>query len=289
MFNKTQSLSIYRPKTLNEFSKIAQGAKDIIIFARGSHLMRDENFANISSPLVDINNIIELTKLSRNDQKIEIGSMLSLSDLLNNTRSFLPDILIDCISNISTNFLRERSSLGGSLATKDIRLSLAGALIALDAKIEIRNPNNTNTIKNVADLYATNGSLNLEQNRLITKISFNLDQGSYQYYKNIDSVYKPDAISFAFIANLNQNKLQNVKLCVSFPKIGHFNMYEFSTLLNNQIFPISKSDMKEFGSILKEHLLLRYNLLSSLALQRAKNCLFDNLSKINIRVLENNE
>jgi carbon-monoxide dehydrogenase medium subunit len=135
---KPSSFKFANPKNLHEALELyADDSCDSIIIAGGQSLMPMMNF-RLAQPelLIDINGIEELTGISESEGEITIGSMtryveLERSDIIN---KHVPLITM-ALPYIAHSAIRNRGTIGGSMALADPAAELPAIMLTLDADI----------------------------------------------------------------------------------------------------------------------------------------------------------
>ncbi len=128
----------HRPASLKEAKKILSGASDAKIVAGGMTLLPAMKFRLARpSDLVDLAGVSELQGIREKGDRLEIGAMtrhavVAHSDLV---RSRIP-ALADLAASIGDPQVRNRGTLGGSIANSDPAADYPAAVLALDAVIK---------------------------------------------------------------------------------------------------------------------------------------------------------
>src|SRR3954468_11118200 len=143
------NLDYHRPRTLNEAVTLLGQNDDAKILAGGHSLVPAMKF-RLAQPktVIDISRITDLSYIREANGQIQIGAMtthhlIESSDLL---RTKCP-LLSETAANIGDVQVRNRGSIGGSLAHADPAADWPAAILALDAELVINGPNNQRTVK----------------------------------------------------------------------------------------------------------------------------------------------
>jgi carbon-monoxide dehydrogenase medium subunit len=120
--------------------------------------------------LVDIGRFEELRGIRRSeDGGLTIGSLTTWSALLDDPDVMAWSLLRDAIPTIGDVQVRNRGTIGGSLAHADPASDIAAAILALAADLEIRSVRGDRTVP-AAELYAGPFATTLAPDELITEI-----------------------------------------------------------------------------------------------------------------------
>lgn len=141
------------------------------ILAGGQSLVPLMNF-RLAQPqyLIDINKVKELSYIKRKNGMVQIGALtrhreLEKSDLI---KSKCP-LLSEAASFIGYAQIRNRGTIGGSLAHADPASELPTAALCLGAKVKAAGPNGERTIE-AADFFQTYLTTSLEAEEIITEV-----------------------------------------------------------------------------------------------------------------------
>ncbi|OLF05963.1 hypothetical protein BLA60_33420 [Actinophytocola xinjiangensis] len=96
--------------------------------------------------LVDLGRVSELTEVSVRDDEVELGARVRHRDLAAGTAGPLPAVLGLAAAHIGHDAIRNRGTLGGSLAHADPAAELPAAMVLLDARLVCRSVGGTRTV-----------------------------------------------------------------------------------------------------------------------------------------------
>jgi carbon-monoxide dehydrogenase medium subunit len=169
------------PKTLDEaLSLLSQHQDDAKILA-GGHSLIPAMKLRLAQPamLIDIGRIKDLSYIREDGGQIHIGSMtthyqIESSDLLKLSCPILPE----CAAQIGDVQVRNKGTIGGSLAHADPAADWPAAMIALNAEIVAVTANGERVIK-VDDFFVDLLTTALEPGEIIREIRINKPSGNY--------------------------------------------------------------------------------------------------------------
>lgn len=162
----------HAPTSLDEAIKLLdQGNGDVKVLA-GGHSLLPLMKLRLAQPsaLVDITRIEGLSGIRVEGDTVVIGA-LTTHEMLESSpelRQQLP-IISECASVIGDLQVRNRGTIGGSLAHADPAGDLPAVVLALDAEIVARGPRGERTIK-AADFFVDMLTSALEPNEILTQI-----------------------------------------------------------------------------------------------------------------------
>jgi len=184
-----------RPTSLADAAKAIAAAEDGKLMAGGMTLIPTlkQRLAR-PSDVIDLGKIAELAGIKKEGNAVVIGAMTRHADVAHSdvVKSAIP-ALADLADGIGDPQVRNRGTIGGSIANNDPAADYPGAVVALGATIT------TNKRKIAGDDFFTGMfETALEPNEIITAVSFPLvDKAAYAKFPNPASRY---AIVGVFVA-----------------------------------------------------------------------------------------
>ena len=140
----------------------------------GGHSLIPVMKLRLSQPaaLIDIGRIPELSGVRKKDGKIEIGAGTVHHDVATSSvlRQECP-MLADAAATIGDPQVRNRGTLGGSLAHADPSADYPAAMLALDADIHLKGPNGARVVK-ARDFFRGLFTVDLAADELIVAVQF---------------------------------------------------------------------------------------------------------------------
>ena len=167
-----------RANTLDEALGLLAQNEDAKILA-GGHSLIPAMKLRLAQPslLVDISRIKDLTYIREEDGQIRIGAMtthyqIEASDLLKSICPLLPE----CASHIGDLQVRNKGTIGGSVAHADPAGDWPAAVIALNAEMVATSKNGDRTIK-ADDFFVDMLTSALEPGEILREIRINKTNG----------------------------------------------------------------------------------------------------------------
>ena len=143
-------------------------------FIAGGHSLVPLMKLRLSEPkaLIDIARIPGLSGIREKDGKIEIGAGTVHHDVASSAllRKACPAIA-DCAAAIGDAQVRNRGTLGGSLAHADPAADYPAVMLALDAEIHMKGPNGWRVVK-AAEFFQGLFTVNLAPDEIIAGVQF---------------------------------------------------------------------------------------------------------------------
>lgn len=169
---KAPDFDYQRPTSLDAaLAMLAEYDGGAMPLAGGQSLMPMMNF-RVASPevLIDLADVAELRGITRDGGTVRIGAMTRYAQLMADA-IVLADIPLFAMAlpHIAHDAIRNRGTIGGSLALADPAAEMPALMLALDAKIEVAGASGTRAIK-AEDFFLGYFETTLEEDELITAI-----------------------------------------------------------------------------------------------------------------------
>jgi aerobic carbon-monoxide dehydrogenase medium subunit len=145
---KPGALSYFRPNTVQDaISMLAEGGMDAKVLAGGQSLVPMLNLRMVSAErLIDIGGIPDLAEWSADDREVRIGACVTheriqFGEIADPSNGLMPKVA----SAIAYQAIRNRGTIGGSLALADPSADWPTTTAALGAIIEWEGPDGKNS------------------------------------------------------------------------------------------------------------------------------------------------
>jgi carbon-monoxide dehydrogenase medium subunit len=173
-----------RPQTLEEAIAALASNEDAKILA-GGHSLLPAMKLRLAQPrtLIDIGRLRDLNYIRRNGDRIAIGATtthgeIENSELLKEACPLLPEVA----ATIGDAQVRNRGTLGGSVVHADPAADWPGAMMALDAEMEIAGPDGRRSVP-VADFFVQMMQSAVQANEVLVEIRVPVTARSVAYAK----------------------------------------------------------------------------------------------------------
>jgi carbon-monoxide dehydrogenase medium subunit len=133
------------------------------------------------SLLVDLGEIGELSSFDAHDGVLRVGAGTTLAKLEDSglVRDRVP-LLAEAIRKVAHRPIRNRATIGGSLAHSDPAAELPAVVVALDATLVAQGPSGERQI-NSADFFTGAFATTLEDEEILTSIEFPVRKGVWSF------------------------------------------------------------------------------------------------------------
>ncbi len=164
----------YAPTSVDEAIKLLQEHGEEAKLLAGGHSLLPAMKLRLTSvgKLIDITKIDELKGINASGDKIVVGAgttyhaIATSADVLSNCV-----VLAECVAQLGDIQVRNRGTLGGSIAHADPAADLPAVVLALDASVTAKGPNGERSIP-ASDLFVSMLATSLEPDEVLTSISF---------------------------------------------------------------------------------------------------------------------
>ena len=169
---KPPVFSYYDPRTVEEaLSVLSEHAEDGKVLAGGQSLVPLLNF-RLAQPehVIDINGLGELAGIRRRDGVLRVGAMTRQSQMEHSelvARTW--PLLTEALGYVGHAQIRNRGTVGGSVAHADPAAELPAAFLALDATFHARSRRGTRVIP-AREFFVTHLTTTLEPDELLVEI-----------------------------------------------------------------------------------------------------------------------
>lgn len=171
------------PETLDEaLALLAEHGSDAAVLAGGQSLMAMLNL-RLAAPsiVIDINRIPGLERIARHVERLELGARVRHNDVLRSAevRAAAP-LLPMALAHVAHEAIRNRGTLGGSLALADPAAELPACAVCLDAAITVASAAGERTI-GAADFFKALYTTALEPGELLLHVTVPVRDASWRF------------------------------------------------------------------------------------------------------------
>lgn len=205
------------PKSIDEAISLLGSNSDAKLLA-GGHSLLPAMKLRLAQPalLVDLGRISGLSYVRETQGKIAIGAMTTHSSIADSSllRADAP-LLAEAAKQIGDVQVRNRGTIGGSIAHADPAADYPAALLALDAEITARGKNGERVIM-ARDFFAGLFSTALEPNEIITEIRIPKTTGAGTAYEKFHHPASGFAVvGVAAIVRMAGSKIESAAIGVT--------------------------------------------------------------------------
>ena len=265
---KPSKFGYLNAKTLDE-ALLSLKQPESKIIAGGQSLVPLMNY-RLSQPstLIDISSIIELSQISVQDHKLEIGSLVTHNQAITSKdiTKFLP-IISFTLEHTAHKTIRNSGTIGGSAAHADPSAEWPLLIMLLDCSINIISYKNSRTIL-AKDFFISELTTDLKEDEIIK--SFNFPKIKQNYGWSFEEIVQRSGdfalFSAGSIIEIDHNIIVNSKLCVGGAGETPIRLSNIETLIKGKNIESNFDNIKndQFLSLLDptsdEHASMEYRL-----------------------------
>ncbi len=295
----TNNTTLATPRNFNELLASILKYENATLFSGGTYIMRmDDYYPNEEKrTYISLSDIPELHKVMHSDRFIEVGSMVTIQQLLHFGFHSFSKNLVDALESIGTTILRNQITVGGALCTLKSRYALSCILCALNAQVEMRIVLKSRLFKRLrvksiwlsADkLYDENGYFIYSDKAILTRVRIPLKENGIQHIATIGSpVHNPDSsVIMAMQYTISQGSINSPSFCLSFIENGLFTSAEFENILRTLKFPLSAKAIKNASVELERLMKAKCPNANELQFERARRIVISTLFDANSEYLD---
>jgi CO/xanthine dehydrogenase FAD-binding subunit len=168
---KPPKFRYFAPQSIEEaLTVLVEHADEARVLAGGQSLVPLMNM-RLAHPgvLIDINGISELAYVRPRDGGLALGAMTRDATLERDTTAARLPLLVEAARCVGHPAIRNRSTVGGSIAHADPAAELPAVMLALNAEFEIRSRSGSRTIS-AQDFFKGYLSTDLKAGELLTEL-----------------------------------------------------------------------------------------------------------------------
>jgi len=216
----------------------------------------------------------ELSRVSRTERFLDIGSMATLEQVLTVGHHILPPVLAKALRAVGPSTITSEATIGGNLCIPDLRLNLASVFSLFNVQAELRGDqsqrNHTRWVP-LFRFYDKEGTVLLRETEILTRVRIPFEEGNYQLFQQIGFPYQhpEEAVLFSVFANFSGKSVTEYRVSICFPKIGIFRSRDMETSVTNQDLPLQQHEIQQASQLLKRALLGYSSRISSIQHARA--------------------
>lgn len=198
---------------------------------------------SLPDKFVSTHGIKELSQIERHERYIDVGPGATLAEL-QSVGSHLPEIIADALASIANPNIRNIATVGGNICSRRYKHTLYAPLMALDAKLEFKNQNETKT-ENIRTFKG------IPEGFILSNIRIPLVDAELSIFRRIghENRITQQSAAYAFLADTEKNSLLKVHLAFAGPFTFHSK--EFEDLMIGRRLPLTQKDIDEIQGMIE--------------------------------------
>lgn len=159
---------------------------------------------------ISVHGIADLASIAMHERYLDCGPAVVLSDILSLASARVPEALTESIKSIANPFVRNIATIGGNICAQGVRRTLYAALLALDARLELKSSLDAAYVPLLNFTGIPHGSI-------LSNIRIPLGDWDVTVFRRLgaDRKITETSASFAFLADNEKNMITNIKLAFS--------------------------------------------------------------------------
>jgi xanthine dehydrogenase FAD-binding subunit len=188
---------------------------------------------------ISVRGIPELTIIDKHERYIDFGPAATLSDILALGSNRAPDIFLEAIKSIANPMVRNIATIGGNICMNGHKLTLYAPLLALDSRLELRDPLETKYISLLNFREIPAGSI-------LTNIRIPLNEWAVSVFRRLGPEHQitPASAGFVFLADSQKSIIINIK--IAFAGAVTFRAIELENRMIGTRLPLQEKDISVF-------------------------------------------
>ncbi|MBQ9539532.1 MAG: FAD binding domain-containing protein [Treponema sp.] len=194
---------------------------------------------NLRCKAVSTRNIPELQNIDKKERYIDFGPAVTLSQIAMMGKSNMPSVLYDAVESTATGPIRNIATLGGNICREGQKGTLFAPLLALDARLEIKNPSSTKYIPFIK-------FTQIPKSFVLTKIRVPVSDWEVSVFKRLGPERGPSPLnaSFVFLVDTENDLIVNLKTAFTGEMV--FRSRELENKLIGSKLPLSDRAIGDF-------------------------------------------
>lgn len=252
---------VHIPQNMTVLLNLFNKAPSSVIMAGGTHLM-NHTFKPGSEhhSILAVNQLEELKKVTRTDRYTELGSCVTINEMIDSQRGLSSKLLLETLQHMGPHPIRNVSTIGGNLCISDRRMDLYPVLLLLDSRLELRHVkrrrNGRASYKSkwihINTFISTDGSLNLGEGELLSRIRIPFYDGRVHFHRKVN-IKGNDFFTINALASMDKGVLSDIR--VAFTNGGLFLMRsrDMEANLMGRRFPMAHKDLDDIMADLNKY------------------------------------
>ncbi|GMO39551.1 MAG: hypothetical protein Ta2B_19310 [Termitinemataceae bacterium] len=248
---------VFFPASITELFSIWNRYPEASIFSSGANLLQNQKTKKFKLPniILSLDHIEDLHKIDRTERYLEIGAMVTLNQVIN-IGKIVPAVLKETLQFAANLNLRNLIRLGSAICQSTDEKILSAAMIALDARYELRTAGQSRWIP--AALLARNRKDNVfKKQELLCRIRVPLDQWDYTICRQFKSPVgiigaKNESGFCSIMVAMQKDILSSVRITFAGRQITNEKNLEYK-LVGKQL-PLDISEAESFVQVWKNYL-----------------------------------
>ena len=243
-----EGISVYFPETMGELLQIHRREPDALVYGGGTFVLsqRAGRFADLPPAVISLQEVEELRRVSRTERYVELGAMVPIRQIIQLGENNIPGALHKALRYIGPPAVSGLATLGGNLAVPGRIMTAVPVLTLLDVRVELRRQGGTRWLP-VGRIHRADGSLDLQQNEIITRIRIPLYPWTTEVFRRFGSELAPDSnpLTFCGLARASNRIVEELRIIGSIGQPRLLRNKSMEAELVGRRLPLSERDIRQ--------------------------------------------
>lgn len=206
---------VYYPETASELTQLYNRRPTASICAGGT-LLFSKPFVDGMGDIISLQNIDELSRVSRTERYIELGATCSLSQIGDIGSPHIPEALIAALESVGPTWVRNLATIGGNVCTSTPVLTLVPVLQLMDARLELRRQGHSRWLP-IGRFHPVEGGTALRESEVLTRVRLPIASWNVQVFRKFgqETDPRPESLTFCGVARTGKGVLQDFRFVFS--------------------------------------------------------------------------
>lgn len=241
------------PLSMQELLSTMNAHPGALLYAGGTSIMsgKSSRIVELPSFVISLHHVPELKQITKTDRYIEIGSMVTLGEILALKESTIPDVVRKALSSLGHFCTRALATIGGTILRTDGFPDLFPALACLDALVEIRHGHKSSWV-NVNRFAGALGKPSIEPDQLVARLRIPYSEWDVQFFKKYGREYPDtDSAAMACVCRISKRTISEFRLMETGPVA--IRSHDAETMLIGRKLPLSQRDIESVSAEYKAY------------------------------------
>ena len=201
---------LFAPHSVSEILQLKRRYPEARIVSGGTSIVA---LAPPDRHIISTHRISDMQRIARSQDRLDIGTAVSIARVLADTGNILPAVLVDALKRMVAVGVRSIATLGGTLCARAVASPLAACLAALDTRIELRGIRESRRIILGRLL---NDWDNIGQNTLLYRIRMPIFHWTHQTLTTLGDIHAADdqPVAFCGIARVEKQTTVDLRIAI---------------------------------------------------------------------------
>jgi CO/xanthine dehydrogenase FAD-binding subunit len=263
---------IYYPTSLGELLQLYARKPRATLYAGGTFLLKGQYGSVITLPreVISLQHVEELKRIGRSERYVEIGSAVSVAQLLQVGGKVLGPVFRQALQSVAPAGISTLATVGGNLCVGQHALTMVPLAQLLDARLEVRHQGGGRWLP-MGRFRNSEGMLAFRAGEMLTRIRMPTEAWDVGMFRKFGKLYQQNThpLIVTAVAQTSRGTLDDLRLAVSGHTPAVVRSKELEAELVGRRIPLGNRETETFMRGITEMLDRRNMQLSSVQRRRA--------------------